>query len=182
MTVQSGGGIVLAGGTVSGLKINSGGRETLRAHVSVGGLVVSNGTTLIMSSGGTASGTRLAGGTEVVSSGGKVAGTTTFTTNSELSVATGSGTRLTVSGFTSTDRIELSAFKFSGAEKFAFVESAAKTSGTLRITDGAVKAAVILFGQYTAIGFHLAADGAGTDITDSTSSSGVTPELSINHS
>jgi hypothetical protein len=41
------------------------------------------------------------------------------------------------------------------------VENAAKTSGTLTITSGSLKATVTLLGQYVAAGFHLASDGAG---------------------
>ena len=33
------------------------------------------------------------------------------------------------------------------------------------ITDGAMRATFIWFGQYTAAGFHLAADGGGTAVT-----------------
>ena len=49
--------------------------------------------------------------------------------------------------------------------KLSFVENKAKTIGTLTITDGALKAAVTLFGNYVATGFKLSAAGAGTAIT-----------------
>ena len=49
------------------------------------------------------------------------------------------------------------------------MEDAAKTKGVLTLTDGALKATVTLFGQYTATGFHIAGDGhGGTAITYAT--------------
>jgi hypothetical protein len=45
--------------------------------------------------------------------------------------------------------------------KLSFQENAARTRGTLTITDGALKATVLLFGQFVAQGFTLSADGAG---------------------
>jgi hypothetical protein len=48
-----------------------------------------------------------------------------------------------------------------------FTENMAGTAGTLNVTDGAHSAAIALFGQFVAAGFHTAADsgGLGTAIT-----------------
>ena len=62
------------------------------------------------------------------------------------------------------DKIDLAGFAAKGA-KLTFVENKANTQGTLTITDGALKATIILFGQYVAAGFKLSAAGAGTAIT-----------------
>jgi hypothetical protein len=60
----------------------------------------------------------------------------------------------------------LAAFGYKATEKLSFVENAAKTQGTLTITDGTLHASVTLFGQYAAAGFHFASDGVvGTVIT-----------------
>jgi hypothetical protein len=65
-----------------------------------------------------------------------------------------------------TDTLDLTTFDYKATEKLSFVENAAKTQGTLTITDGTFHASVTLFGQYTAAGFHLGADGTvGTDVT-----------------
>jgi hypothetical protein len=58
-----------------------------------------------------------------------------------------------------------------GTERLSFVENAAKTSGTLTVTEGTQKATVTLFGQYVATGFHAISDGtAGSVISYSTAS------------
>ena len=76
------------------------------------------------------------------------------------------GVAPTLSGFKTTDTLDLTKFAFKATEKLTFVENAAKTQGVLTITDGALKATVTLFGQYVAAGFHLAKDSAtGTAIT-----------------
>jgi hypothetical protein len=50
-----------------------------------------------------------------------------------------------------------------------FTENPAMTQGTLTVTDGTHSAAITLFGQFMAIGFHTAPDGpgptAGTNVT-----------------
>ena len=77
----------------------------------------------------------------------------------------------------------LPAFAFGGGEKLSFVENAAKTSGTLTVTDGALRTSVTLFGHYTAVGFHMAGDGmGGTMITYGSAGSGGThADLAAGH-
>jgi hypothetical protein len=88
-----------------------------------------------------------------------------------LSDAAANGATPTVSGFAATDTIDLTTFKFGTSETLPFAERAQKTSGTLTIKDGALKASIILFGQYVAGGFYLTAAGAGTAITYATPTS-----------
>jgi len=86
-----------------------------------------------------------------------------------------------VSGFGPGDLLRLASFRTGTAEKLSFVENAAKTSGTLTITEGTQKATITLFGQYVAAGFHTISDGAaGTVITYSTASAGL-PSLAPGH-
>jgi hypothetical protein len=111
-----------------------------------------------------------------------IAGTVTFDGAAYLSLAATSGIAIAVSGFAAGDTLDLAAFGFSGAESIAFVENPANTQGTLAITDGALKATVTLFGQYTAAGFHLAPDdAAGTAITYGTSASSAHTEIAAPH-
>ena len=109
----------------------------------------------------------LSGGAETVSAGGTVAGVMTFAENStggELTIAATSEVALTVSGFAKSDTLDLAGFAFDGVKR-SFKERHGKTSGALAIRDGALTAAVLLFGQYVAGGFKLSSDGAGgTDI------------------
>jgi autotransporter passenger strand-loop-strand repeat protein len=124
---------------------------------------VDRGGKLVIRAGAAAQGTVLNGGAEIVAAGGRVAGAVTFAKNStggRLSVAATRGVALTVSGFAKTDTIDLTGFAPKAA-KLSFRENAAKTGGTLTITDGALKATVMLFGQYVAQGFKLSSDGAG---------------------
>ena len=129
---------------------------------SVSNLTVQAGVSLIVSSGGTASRTRLQFANETVADGGQILGTTTFVTSSTLVLGAISGISLTVSGFDSTDKIDLTAFEFGGSEELSVV-----SSGTvqLTITDGTQTAKVSLFGQYAAAGFHLSQEGGGTALT-----------------
>jgi hypothetical protein len=71
-----------------------------------------------------------------------------------------------LAGFGQGDGINLTSFAFSAAEKLHFAENAAKTAGTLVVTDGAMRLALTLFGQFTAAGFSVKTDGhSGSIIT-----------------
>ena len=72
-----------------------------------------------------------------------------------------------ISGFATGDQIDLTGFVFSKSPKLSFVENAAKTQGTLTVTDGGLSAKLVLFGNYVAVGFHKQqiAGGTGTEIT-----------------
>jgi hypothetical protein len=95
-----------------------------------------------------------------VSAGGKVVGTVTMSSACDLSVAAVTAVALSISGFAKGDTLRLAGFAAGPNETLAFVENAAKTSGTLRVTDGTKKATVTLFGQYVAAGFDVISDGA----------------------
>jgi len=67
--------------------------------------------------------------------------------------------------FGTGDKLDLTQFA-PAATTLGFVENAGNTGGTLTVTDGALVAKIALLGQYTASGFHTAADGnSGTLIT-----------------
>jgi len=169
--VQKGGEIVYAGGTPTTPTFSAGALVGLASGTHVSGMVIGDGVTLLVSSGGTASATILRNGAEIVSAGGTVAGTVTMSGSSDLSVAATASVALTISGFAAGDTLRLAGFKAGTTEKLTFVENAAKTSGTLTVTDGALKATVTLFGQYVAAGFHAITDGAvGSVISYSTAS------------
>ena len=73
---------------------------------------------------------------------------------------------MTISGFNRTDSLYLTAFAFQKTRILSYVENAQKTGGTLTLADGTARAAITLFGQYVAAGFHIAVDsGTGTVIT-----------------
>jgi hypothetical protein len=55
----------------------------------------------------------------------------------------------------------LAALAFTSGGTVGFVENGANTSGTLTVTDGAIKQTVTLFGQYVAAGFSLSKDSNG---------------------
>jgi autotransporter passenger strand-loop-strand repeat protein len=158
--VLKGGEIVYAGGTVKGAVVSSGAIEGVGSGATISGFTVGTGITLSVLAGGTASNTLLNGGTEIVSSGGIIGGIVKFGTNAKLSIAATKGVAVTLSGFKATDTLDLAGFAFKTTEKLSFVENAAKTSGTLRVTDGTQRATITLFGQYVAAGFHVISDGA----------------------
>jgi hypothetical protein len=62
------------------------------------------------------------------------------------------------------DTLDLTDLNFSAGPTLAYSQGA--TSGTLSVSDGTHSAAITLFGQFSAAGFHMATDGgAGTSIT-----------------
>lgn len=170
--VLQGGTIVYAGGSATSVSVSSGGREIVAAGATLFAPTVGAGVTLTVSPGGTASKTVLNGGTEIVTAGGAIAGVVTFGANALLSVATTpTSNPLSISGFKATDTLDLTNFRFQTTNTLSFVENAAKTSGVLTISNGALHASVTLFGQHIAGGFHLAPDrAAGTAITYTTMS------------
>jgi autotransporter passenger strand-loop-strand repeat protein len=144
-------------------------------------MIVGTGVTMLVASGGVASATTLRNGTEIVSAGGSVVGAVTMSGSSDLSVAKTTGVALTVSGFGAGDIVRLASFRAGAAENLSFVENAAKTSGTLTITDGTQKATITLFGQYVAAGFHLANDPAGGTAISYTAPPVAHAELAASH-
>jgi hypothetical protein len=73
----------------------------------------------------------------------------------------------TIEGFgPNGDVIDLTDFSPTSVS-LGFTENTAMTAGTLNVTDGIHSAAITLFGQFVAAGFHTAADsgGVGTAIT-----------------
>ena len=88
---------------------------------------------------------------------------------------------LSISGFGAGDILRLASFRAGGTERLSFAENAAKTSGTLTVTEGTQKATITLFGQYVAAGFHFAKDGAGTAITYAKPTAAVHADLAIGH-
>jgi autotransporter passenger strand-loop-strand repeat protein len=172
--------VLSGGGLASKTTIGSGGILVLSGGGAIG-TTVSVGGTLRVMSGASASGTALSGGTEIVSSGGSIGGAVSFHgTGGKLSVAGTKGIALTVSGFAGTDTVDLADFASTGA-KLSFVENTAKTSGTLTITDGTLKATVTLFGQYVATGFKLGADGAGGTAITYTSATAAHTDIVAHH-
>jgi hypothetical protein len=148
-TVSSGGEIVLGGGAVTDLTVSSGGIEAVGSGVALASPAIAGDTTL------------------VVSSGGVVGGTVSFGSASELVVDAPAGLKgATLAGFAAGDTLDLAGFGFSAAETLGFATNGADTKCVLTITDGALRLAVTLLGQYMAAGFSLAADpGGGTDLT-----------------
>jgi autotransporter passenger strand-loop-strand repeat protein len=185
-TTVNNGGYEMVGsrGVASGTTLNSGGTEFVYARGVTWGTIVNRGGKLVIKSGASARGTVLNGGAEIVSAGGTVAGAVTFAKNSiggRLIVAATPGVALRVSGFANTDGIDLTGFAPKGA-RLSFQENAAKTSATLTIRDGALKATVMLFGQYVASGFKLSADGAGGTTITYTKTLASHQEIAIAHS
>jgi autotransporter passenger strand-loop-strand repeat protein len=157
--------VITSGGVASGTIIGSNRVQ----YVDFGG--IANGTVVhadgleIVSSGGKASATTLAGGTETVLSGGSI-GAVTFRDDGTLTMSGTADIHPTIKGFASSDALDLASFAHKAGEKLSFAENAAKTGGVLTITDGTLTAAVTLFGQYAAAGFHIGGDGhGGTAIT-----------------
>ncbi len=110
---------------------------------------------------------KIAGGAFNVLSGGQLIGTETFSgTGGVLAVGNTAGVALSISGFAQRDELQLTNFAFQKTETLKFVEAGNNKSGTLTITDGALKATITLFGQYLAGGFELASNqGVGTTLT-----------------
>jgi hypothetical protein len=70
------------------------------------------------------------------------------------------------------DAIDLTDVNF-GSSSQTFVEDGGGTFGTLSVTDGTHHAAIVLFGNFMAAGFHTANDGGGgTQVTYIPPSSG----------
>jgi hypothetical protein len=130
-------------------------------------------------SGGTATDTRLQSAYETVSAGGQVSGTTTFVQSSTVEFDASTGILLTVSGFDSTDAIDLAAFSFGSSQHLTVVTSGTTTQ--LTVTEGLQQANIVLFGQYSAAGFHLTKDRAGTALTY-TPPANAAHELAAGHS
>jgi hypothetical protein len=87
-------------------------------------------------------------------------------TGGKLTSAAKSPVKLSISGFAKGDTLDLANFGFAKNETLKFVEASNHQSGTLTITDGKLKAAITLFGNYVAGGFKLTSDGAaGTAVT-----------------
>ncbi len=87
-----------------------------------------------------------------------------------------------LSGFGQGDGIDLTSFAFSAAEKLHFAENAAKTAGTLVVTDGAMRLALTLFGQFTAAGFSVKTDGhSGSIITYTPTATATAFQLAAPH-
>jgi autotransporter passenger strand-loop-strand repeat protein len=183
VTVASGGNLVIGnGGTVTGVNLAEGAHLGVVSGGILGGQTVSKGVTLTVSSGGTATTTVIAGGTMIVSSDGIVRGGVTFSGGGLLSLQGKPTSAPSISGFAAADRLDLAAFTFRAGEKLSFVENKAKTSGTLTIADGALRASITLFGNYTAAGFHTASAGVGgTVITYSSASASTHTDLAVGH-
>ncbi len=157
---------VSSGGSASGTTVLSGGLLTLSKGGQSGRRLVSAGGAESVLSGGTASGTKIAGGRLTVSSGGHVGGTETIRRQRRGAVGRRDDReRIVDHRLRQGDALDLASFGFKKTETLKFVEAASHKSGTLTVTDGALKATVTLFGQYVAGGFKLAADGAGTAVT-----------------
>jgi hypothetical protein len=86
-----------------------------------------------------------------------------------------------VQDFAAGDKLDIHStkFAFGGGEDLTFVENAAKTKGTLTIKDGTSSLAIVLFGQYSAAGFHLASDGHGGSLVTYTAPQ--VPRLAVVH-
>ena len=61
------------------------------------------------------------------------------------------------------DALDITDLAFTGAQP-AFIETAGGSVGTLTLSNGAVAASVVLFGQFSAAGFTAASDGGGGQI------------------
>ena len=163
-TVVSGGKLIDQGYVLDAV-VSSGGLLTDEGSVS--DAIVTSGGVLTLLSGSYAGATTLDGGTEIISAGGYVDGGTAFSGGGQLTLlAAASFSSVTLSGFDASAKLDLASYSYGSGAKLSFAENAAKTKGTLTITDGALTATLILFGSYVAAGFHLASDGAsGTMVT-----------------
>jgi hypothetical protein len=74
--------------------------------------------------------------------------------------------KASISGFGSSDTIDLANFALSGTQIVSFVENGSNTQGVLTVKDGSSTASITLLGQYVLAGFQKGPDsGAGTAIT-----------------
>jgi autotransporter passenger strand-loop-strand repeat protein len=152
--------VVSSGGTVRGAKVQS-----AALTVSSGGAVIDayvQSGMLTVSSGGTISDVTLQSASETVFSDGRALGRTTFAQSSTVQFDAKTGILLMTSGFDATDTIDLAAFQLAGSQ-LSIVTSGATTQVT--VTNRLQQANIILFGQYSAAGFHLSRNGAGTALT-----------------
>jgi hypothetical protein len=109
----------------------------------------------------------IAGAASLMAEGAVAAGQTIgFSGGGTLVVGDAAGFGASVAGFGQGDGIDLASFGFSAAEKLHFSENAAKTEGALVVTDGSLRLAVTLFGQFMAAGFSVKTDGhSGSIVT-----------------
>lgn len=152
--------LVSSGGTVSNANVQSA-ALTVSAGGRASGVRVQNGA-LTLESGGTISGATLQSSYEIISSGGRALGTTTFARSSTLEFQAKTGILVTASGFDPSDAIDLAAFRFAGSQ-LSVVSRKATTQIT--VTNHLQRASIVLFGQYSAAGFHLARNGAGSTVS-----------------
>ena len=124
-----------------------------------------SGATLTVSSGGVVQASlTLSGGTAVIS-GTAAAGQQIGYAGPGGDLALGNlgGFAAVISGFSTSDAIDLLGFGYSGSETRSFTEAASNTSGTLSVVDGAKNASLTLLGSYVTSNFALSSDGgAGT--------------------
>jgi len=133
-----------------------------------------------MMSGSKARKITLSGGEGVVMSGADVR-YAQFGADSTLRVY-GGRVSTTLLEFGAGDGLDLASFGYSKAETFTFSYAPAVTRAKVTVTDGAMTASIILFGQFTAAGFHIAADHAGGSVlTYSPPSSASTPAIATGH-
>jgi hypothetical protein len=149
-------------------KTDGTGTSTITVAIANSGSIVADSGLLDLQSGISGTGKlSIAGG--ALEADGAVAATQTATFGSsggDLIVTNAAGFAADLSGFGAGDTLDLTGFSFSGGPKLSFVENANNTQGILTVTDGTLKTAIILLGQYAAAGFHTGQDsGSGTDIT-----------------
>jgi len=162
-TLISGGGVeyVYSGGIDRGAIISSGGLAFIVSGGAVSGGTVISGATLTVSSGGVVqAGLTLSGGTAVIS-GTAAAGQQIGYAGpgGDLALGNLAGFAAVISGFSTSDAIDLLGFGYSGIETRSFAEAASNTSGTLTVLAGAKTASLTLLGSYVTSNFALSADG-----------------------
>jgi hypothetical protein len=85
-----------------------------------------------------------------------------------------------VSGFAKGDSLDLTNIGFGSATKLSY--SGSSTEGTLTVTNGALTASILLFGQYVASGFADATDTrSGTLVTYTPPAHSTQPQLAMGH-
>jgi VCBS repeat-containing protein len=163
LTIDTGSNVVFNSGI---LEASGGGGLTVASSIANSGALWANGASL------TVIGELRGNGTAMIDG----AGTLEFESSSAANVAFGSsaaGTlklgdsfhfKGTISGFDSSDRIDLVNVQF-GTASIGYHESAAGTGGTLTISDGAQTAELSLLGHYSVDNFSVVTDQAkGTSI------------------
>ena len=160
-----------AGGLVSGTTIDSGGLELVDLGGTDFSATINASAALVVFSRGTALDTTISGGTLVVSSGGSLGGKVTFAGSGGTLLIGGTAMPAAViSGFTTSDTIDLTDVPFGGQYAFAVLVSGSNKQTVLNIVENKKTYSLNLSlvqspRDMKGVSFQLSSDGStGTDI------------------